>query len=160
MPLTVGEQAPDFELPLKPGEAPLRLSDYRGEKPVVLLFFPLAFSPACSKEFSTLANGYGEWKELDAEIIGISVDSPFVTQKFAQEVGAQFPIVSDFNKTVTDAYGVRCQDFFGLEGVANRSCFVLDRDGKVVYSWMSEDSGVMPDFGAIRDAVREADEQA
>lgn len=153
-PLSVGSAAPPFELTLKPGEAPLRLADYQGEKPVVLLFFPLAFSSVCTTELRQAAQEYASWKELGTEIVGISVDSPFVNQKFAEECEAPFPIVSDFNRTVVTAYGVRNDDFFGMEGVSNRAAFVVDREGRVVYSWMSEDASVLPDFPAIREAVK------
>ena len=76
MTLDVGAVAPDFELPLKLGDQPIRLADYRGERPVVLLFFPLAFSSVCTAETCTVAENYSAWQGLDAEIIGISVDSP------------------------------------------------------------------------------------
>lgn len=158
MPLDVGDQAPGFALPLKPGEAPLRLSDYVGERPVVLLFFPLAFSSVCTKEMRLVAEDYDRWKALDAEVIGISVDSPFVNQRFAQEVEAPFPILSDFNREATDAYGVRNPDFFGLEGVSNRSAFVVDREGKIRYAWMSEDASVLPDLEEIRHTVEALEE--
>lgn len=153
-PLSVGSAAPPFALTLKPGEAPLRLADYQGEKPVVLLFFPLAFSSVCTSEFRQAAQEYESWKALGTEIVGISVDSPFVNQKFADECGAPFPIVSDFNRTAVTAYGVRNDNFFGMEGVSNRAVFVVDREGKVAYSWMTEDASVLPDFQAIRAAVK------
>lgn len=154
MALSVGDPAPDFVLPLKPGEAPLRLSDYKGEKPVVLLFFPLAFSPHCTDEFSTVAAEYDQWKGLGAEVIGVSVDSPFVTQKFSSEFGAGFPIVSDFNRQATKDFGVLNEDYFGLEGVAYRSAFIVDRDGTVAYSWVSENDSKLPPFDEIREALR------
>lgn len=156
MALARGDLAPDFELPLKPGEAPLRLSDYRGQKPVVLFFFPQAFSPACTDEFTRLARDYEEWRALGVELIGVSVDSPWVTQRFAREVGAGFPIVSDFNREAMTAYGVRNDDYFGLRGVADRSAFVLDRSGRTVYAWVAEDDSLLPPFEAIRAAVAEA----
>lgn len=156
MALKAGEKAPDFALPLTPGEAPLRLSDYHQHRPVVLLFFPLAFSGICTKEMKLVAEDYGEWQALDAEIIGISVDSPFVNQRFAEECGAPFPIVSDFNRTTVDAYGVKNDDYFGLQGVAHRAAFVISRDGEVVYAWMTEDSSSLPDFAAVREAVEGA----
>ncbi len=156
MPLEVGRKAPDFELPLKPGEAPLRLSDYRGDRAVVILFFPLAFSPVCTEEVIEVVNGYREWTDLEAEVIGISVDSPFVTEKFADECGATFPILSDFNRTATRAYDVLCTDYCGLTDVANRAAFVVDRDGAIVYSWMSEDPTVLPNFSALKAALRDA----
>ena len=157
MALPVGSEAPGFELPLKPGEAPLRLEDYRGEKVVVLLFFPLAFSSVCTDEMCSVAADYDRWKELDAEVIGISVDSPFANQRFAEECGADFPIVSDFNRDAAEAYDVLNEDYFGLEGVAYRSAFVIGRDGTIVYAWESDDAGVMPDFDAIMAAVEEAE---
>lgn len=156
MALTAGDAAPGFALPLKPGEAPLRLDDYRGEKPVVLLFFPLAFSETCTNEVRLVAEDYRSWRDLDAEVIGISVDSPFVNQKFAEETGAPFPILSDFNRTATDAYGVRDDDFYGLEGVSKRAAFVVDRQGEIAYAWCSDDASVLPPFDEIRRAVRRA----
>lgn len=153
MPLTKGDPAPAFALPLKPGEAPLRLGDYRGQKPVVLLFFPLAFSETCTKEMRLVAEDYDSWRALDAEVVGISVDSPFVNQRFAEETGAPFPILSDFNRTATDAYDVRDDDFYGLEGVSKRAAFVVDRDGEIAYAWCSDDASDLPPFDEVREAV-------
>ena len=153
MALDVGATAPDFELPLKLGEPPVRLGDYRGEKPVVLLFFPLAFSSVCTVEMCTVAENYSAWQELNAEVIGISVDSPFVNQKFAEDCSASFPIVSDFNKSASEAYGVLYDEFAGLHGVSKRAAFVVDRDGTISYAWVTEDPAVMPDFDAIMQAL-------
>lgn len=155
MPLSKGEKAPDFALPLEPGEAPLRLSDYRGQKPVVVLFFPLAFSGTCTREMRLVADDYERWRSLDAEVLGISVDSPFVNRKFAEETGAPFPILSDFNREATDAFGVRDDDFHGLEGVSKRSAFVVDPGGEIVYAWCSDDASKLPDFDEIHGAVAE-----
>lgn len=155
MPLAPGTPAPDFELPRNPGEDPVRLSDYRG-RTVVLLFFPLAFSGVCTAEVCRVAESYERYRGLDAEVLGISIDSPFVNRRFAAECGAPFPILSDFNKRVIAAYGVVNPDFYGLEGVAHRSVFVIDREGVVAWSWMDEDADVMPDFERILEAVEEA----
>ena len=149
MALEVGAVAPDFELPLKLGEPPIRLSDYRGERPVVLLFFPLAFSSVCTAEMCTVAENYSSWQGLDAEVIGISVDSPFVNQKFAEECNAPFPIVSDFNKSASAEYGVLYDEFVGLKGVSKRAAFVVDKDGRISYAWASDDPKITPDFDAI-----------
>lgn len=157
MALAIGSPAPDFELPLKPGEAPLRLADYRGEKPVVLLFFPLAFSSVCTTEMCTVAENLDAWHELDAEVIGISVDSPFVNQKFAEECGAKFPIVSDFNREVSPTYDALYDEILGLKGVTKRAAYVVDRNGKIAYAWVAEDAGLMPDLDAVMAAVRVAD---
>lgn len=153
MPLQPGTPAPDFALPLTPGEAPLRLADYKGEKPVVLLFFPLAFSSVCTTELGEVCKDYDRWSDLDAVVIGISIDSAFVNQRFAEELGAPFPILSDFNKEAADAYGVLNDDYFGMRGVAYRSAFVVDRRGVIAYSWMTEDSSVLPPFDEIERAV-------
>lgn len=155
-PLAVGTRAPDFALPLRVGEAPLRLSDYLGERNVVILFFPLAFSGVCTQEMCQVQEDLEAWGKLDATVLGISVDSIWVTQRFAAEHSLSFPILSDFNKEVMTAYGVRNDDFFGMKGVANRSVFVVDREGTIVYSWMSLDAGVLPDFQAVREVLGSA----
>jgi len=152
-PLPVGTKAPDFALPLRVGEAPLRLSDYLGERNVVILFFPLAFSGVCTQEMCQVQEELAAWGELDATVLGISVDSIWVTQRFAAEHDLSYPILSDFNKEAMTAYGVRNDDFFGMKGVANRSVFVVDREGTIVYSWMSEDAGILPDFQAVREVL-------
>ncbi len=154
MPIRVGDSAPDFVLPLTPGEAPLRLADYREQKTVVLLFFPLAFSSVCTDELRRVAEDYSAWRELGAEVLGISVDSPFVNQRFASEVAAPFPIVSDFNKETSSRYGVLHDDYFGLRGVSRRSAFVIDREGKVTFVWVAE-SDEPPDLDAVKRAVRQ-----
>lgn len=153
-PLPLGTPAPDFALPLRVGEAPLRLSDYRGSSNVVILFFPLAFSGVCTQEMCMVQEDLAVWGELDATVLGISVDSIWVTQRFAAEHNLSYPILSDFNREAMTAYGVRNDDFFGMKGVANRSVFVVDREGTIVYSWMSEDADVLPDFEEVRGVLK------
>lgn len=155
MPLTTGDEAPDFSLPLAPGPDRVTLSSFRGKESVVLLFFPLAFSSVCTDEICGMAEHMGRWDGLNAQVLGLSVDSPFVVQKFARETGAGFPILSDFNKEAMTAYGVVYEDFFGLRGVAKRSAFVVDREGVIRYAWVTEDADDLPDFEAIRTAVEE-----
>jgi peroxiredoxin len=89
-------------------------------------------------------------------VFGISIDSPFVVKRFREEEGIGFPLLSDFNKTVAAEYGVLYEELVGLKGVAKRSAFVIDRSGTVVYDWVSEDSGVEPDYEAIKRAVEAA----
>ena len=149
----LGTLAPDFELPLAPGEAPLRLSDYRGQRSVVLLFFPLAFSGTCTRELSGLRDNFVAWESAGVSLLGISVDSPYANQFFAEECRLPFPILSDFNRDAVDSYGVRNDDFMGLRGVAHRSVFVVDREGVLRYSWMSEDADVLPDFAEVKALV-------
>lgn len=157
MALSVGDQAPDFSLPPGPGPDRVTLSSFKGEKNVVLLFFPFAFSSVCTDEICQMAEDYSAWSGLDAQILGASVDSVFVVQKFAQETGAQFPILSDFNKEAIHAFDVVYEDFFGAKGVGKRSAFVIDKEGVIRYAWVTEDAGVMPDFGEIKAAVEALD---
>lgn len=149
----LGTLAPDFELPLVPGEAPLRLSDYRGHKPVVIFFFPLAFSGTCTKEFRILRDDMDEWDALGAALIGISVDSPWANQLFAEQCQVPFPVLSDFNRDAVTAYGIRDDDFLGMKGVGKRSVFVVDRGGMVRYAWIAEDADLLPDFAALKQLV-------
>ena len=151
--ISVGSQAPDFSLLRKVGEQPVRLSDFQGKKPVVILFFPLAFSGVCTAEVCRVVEDRSAWNELGAQVLGISVDSSYVNVRFAEETGAQFPLLSDFNRDVSQAYGVLNDDFFGMKGVADRSAFVVDKDGTVVYAWTTDDSDVMPPFDEIRSVV-------
>lgn len=155
MAIKVGERAPDFTLQARPNEM-VSLGDYLGEQAVVLLFFPLAYSGVCTEEMCSVAEDYGSYRELGAQVLGISVDSPFVNQKFAEDCKAPFPILSDFNKEAVQAYGVLREELIGLKGVANRAAFVIDKDGQVVYSWVTETPQEMPPFDEIKAAVRGA----
>lgn len=149
----IGSTAPDFALPAEPLGAPVTLSSHRGE-PVIVFFVPLAFSGTCTEEFCHLGENWDKWDSLGAKIYGISIDSPFVNQKWSEEMGISFPILSDFNKEAAGAYGVLRDELIGLRGVANRSAFVIDGDGRVAFSWVSEDPGVLPPFDDIEAAVR------
>ena len=151
--LETGTNAPDFSLLRVLGEDPVTLSEHRGE-PVVLMFVPLAFSGVCTKEFCHVAENWAVWGSMGAKVYGISIDSPFVNVKWAEDMGVPFPILSDFNKTAAAAYGVLREEIAGLRGVANRSVFVVDADGRVRYSWVSEDPHVLPPFDEVVDAVR------
>ena len=154
-PLPPGTTAPDFALPRGPGDV-VRLSEHAGGRPAVVLFFPLAFSPVCTDELCGVAEDLERWADLDAAVVAVSVDSPFVVRRFAEETGVPFPVLSDFNREVVGAWGVRNDDYFGLRGVAWRSAFVVDADRAVVWSWATEDDTVLPDLGAVRAAVARA----
>ena len=154
MTIVVGQQAPDFTLPHQPGQDPVRLSDYRGSKNVVLLFFPLAWSPVCTTELSTTRDNYSQFADLDAEVLGISVDSPFVLQAWASEQGFQFPLLSDFNKQVSKDYGVLYEDLLGLQGVSMRAAFVLDKGATVRYAEVCPSPKDLPDLEAIRSTLK------
>lgn len=153
MPPRVGDPAPDFSLAPGPGPDRVTLSQYKGEDNVVLLFFPLAFSSVCRDELCQVGEAWPDVSELGAKLLAISVDSPFVVQQFGRDIGADFPILSDFNKEAITAYDVRYEDFFGMKGVAKRSAFVVDRAGVIRYAWVTEDADELPDFDAIQAAV-------
>lgn len=144
----IGDQAPAFSLPAAPGPDRVTLSEFRG-RPVVLLFFPLAFSGVCTEEMCRMAEEWSAWNDTGVTVLGISVDSPFVNQKFKEETGVPFPLLSDFNKEAARAYGVLEEDFHGMKGVSKRAAFVVDREGAVAYRWVSDDAGVMPPLPEI-----------
>lgn len=152
MALQVGDKAPDFKL----NNSELKevsLSDFAGKK-VVLHFFPLAFTGVCTTQLCTMRDNFGYYEGLNAQVLGVSVDSPFALAKFKEEQAYQFPLLSDFNKETAAAYGALYQDFvLGLKGVAKRSAFVIDEEGKVVYAEVLEDAGNLPDFAAINKVV-------
>ncbi|HKK94015.1 MAG TPA: redoxin domain-containing protein [Longimicrobiales bacterium] len=150
MALQIGDSAPDFSLPAGPGPDRVSLSDYRDEKPVVLLFYPFAYSSTCTDELCAIGDDWSVWEELDAQVLGLSVDSPFVVAKFREELGLDFPLLSDFNKEAATAYDAIYDDFYGSHGVAKRAAFVVDRAGVIRYTWVTEDAGVVPDFAEIR----------
>ena len=148
----VSEKAPTFELPEAPGQL-VDVGAAIGTAPVVLIFFPLAFSPVCTDGFCTIRDDWTKWTELNAQVFGISIDSPFVAQKFKESENLPFPILSDFNKEVAASYGALHEDLMGLKGVAKRSAFVIDRDGNIAYAWISDDPSVQIDFDEVKAAL-------
>lgn len=152
MTVQVSEHAPAFALPEAPGQM-VDVGEAIGTAPVVLLFFPLAFSPVCTEEFCTIRDGWSQWEEMDAKVFGISIDSPFTAQKFRETENLPFPLLSDFNKEVAAQYGALHEDLMGLHGVTKRAAFVIDRSGAIAYAWISDDPGVQVDFEAIKAAV-------
>jgi peroxiredoxin len=150
--IRTGAKAVGFTLPSKPGE-PVDVGALIGNRPVVLLFFPLAFSPVCTDEMCRMRDDWDQWAGLDADVFGITVDSPFITDKFRQELEIPFPILSDFNREVASQYGALHDDLLGLKGVTKRAAFVIDATGAVVYDWVSDDPRQLPDFDAVRNAV-------
>jgi peroxiredoxin len=152
--LNIGDKAPDFELPVTLEEM-WKLSDHIGEQNIVLRVVPCACSPPCHDELCSVRDGFSEWQALDAEIVGISVDHPFVLEKWKEQLGLQYTLVSDFNKTVAPAYGAFHETLGPLNGVAKRSAFIIDREGKIAYASISDDPLVMPDFTAIQAKLEE-----
>ncbi|MBT8486856.1 MAG: redoxin domain-containing protein [Phycisphaerales bacterium] len=152
MSIRTGDQAASFSLPAAPGE-PIDVGAHIGRDRVVLLFFPLAFSSVCTDEMCRMRDDWSAWSRLDAKVFGICIDSPFVTAKFRAELDLPFPILSDFNREVARTYDALHDDLHGLKDVTKRAVFVIDETGQVVYDWVSDDPGAMPDLAAVREAV-------
>lgn len=150
MTIRVGDRAPAFSLPEAPGRE-VRVEPSR--RPAVLLFFPLAFSSVCTRELCAVRDEWEAWKELDADVYAISVDSPFTAAKMRADHDLPFPVLSDFNREVADMVGVLYDEWYGLRGVAKRSAFVVEPGGRVAYAWVTEDADVEPDYAAVRAAV-------
>ncbi|ELY98864.1 alkyl hydroperoxide reductase/ thiol specific antioxidant/ Mal allergen [Natrialba chahannaoensis JCM 10990] len=155
MPAT-GDSAPDFTAPLANGDVDeFSLSDALSEDaPVVLAFFPAAFTGVCTDEMCTFQDRLAAFDDVDATVYGVSRDSPFTLNEFRDQNDLDFGLISDFNKEIIEAYDVE-MDFedLGVYGVAKRSVFVVDADGEVTYSWVSDDPGVEPEYAEVEDAV-------
>ncbi|MCS6930399.1 MAG: peroxiredoxin [Saprospiraceae bacterium] len=151
--VSVGKKAPDFTLRAS-DKSQVSLKDYRGQN-VVLLFFPLAFTGVCTKELCYMRDNLSEYEKLNAQVLAISVDSLFALDKWKQEQQFNFPLLSDFNKSVCKKYGVLYKDFvFEMKGVAKRSAFVIDRKGIVRYAEILENAGELPNFEAIQQTLK------
>lgn len=149
MSLQPGAKAPDFTLKNTSMEE-VSLSSFQGKRNVVLLFVPLAFTGVCTQELCDITQGLSAYSDLDAEVLGISVDSPFSQKAWAEKEGIGIPLLSDFNKDVSAAYGTQYEDLLGFRGVAKRSAFVIDKQGVVRFASVSDDAKVLPDFNAVR----------
>ena len=148
-----GEDAPAFTAPAaKPNgdiEA-VSLSELTADGPVVLAFFPGAFTGVCTTEMETFDDRLAEAHEAGAEVVGVSIDSPFALRAFADRYDLSFPLVGDTEKAVIDAYDVRMAfDPFDIEAVARRADFVVDTHGTVTYRWVAADPGIEPDYDEV-----------
>jgi peroxiredoxin len=152
MAITVGTQAPDFILKCKTADGlkDVKLSENFGKKNTVVLFFPLAFTGVCTQEMCDISGGLQAYAELGAEVIAVSVDSPFAQEAWAQQNKITVTLASDLNKTVAQAYGVLLADLVGLGSVSARAAFVVDRQGVVRYSEQTATPKDLPDFGAVQ----------
>ncbi|WP_122088158.1 redoxin domain-containing protein [Halalkalicoccus subterraneus] len=156
-----GEPAPDFTVPIARGEAyndvgEFSLSEHVGEGPVVLAFFPAAFTSGCTEEMCTFRDSLSAFEAVDASVYGLSTDLPFAQNEFIRQEGLTFPLLSDFEHEAIRAYGVVREDFYDVLFVAERSVFVLDERGTVVYRWVESESDT--DFEALVGKVREVAE--
>jgi len=149
----VGQAAPDFTLKNTDMED-VTLSSYRGRKNVVLLFMPLAFSGVCTNEVCSVRDNLNTYSTLDAEVFGISVDSPFSQKAWKEKENLNFTLLSDFNREVVKAYGAQYGKLGAFEGVAKRSAFVIDKEGKVQYAEVLESAGDLPNFDKVNETLQ------
>jgi len=152
MSLKVGDKAPDFKL-FSNELKEVSLSDYKGKK-LVVHFFPMAFTGVCTTQLCTMRDSFGYYEGMNAAVVALSVDSPFTLAKFKEEQFYQFPLLSDFNKEVSQAYGAFYDEFvFNLKGVSKRAAFVINEEGVITYVEVLENAGDLPNFDLIKQAV-------
>src|SRR4051812_32185653 len=155
MAISVGSKAPDFSLKSKQasGLVDVKLSNNFGKKNTVLLFFPLAFTSVCTKEMCDITAGLNAYKGVNAEVIGVSVDSPFAQEAWAQKEKITVMLCSDLNKKTAEAYGTLLPDFNGLGAASARAAFVIDKNGLVQYSEQTPSPKELPNFNAIKETL-------
>lgn len=155
MALSVGTKAPDFTLKSKQpsGIVEVKLSNNFGKKNTLVLFFPLAFTSVCTKEMCEVTAGLNGYSGLNADVIGVSVDSPFAQEAWAQKERISITLASDLNKETASAYGTLLPDLLGLGSVSARAAFVVDKQGTIRYSEQTPTPKDLPDFKAIKDAL-------
>ena len=147
----VGSKAPDFTL-MNQDREPVTLSQLSG-RPVVLAFFPAAFSGTCQKELCTFRDSMGQLGAANAQVLGISVDTLFALKAFRDQQQLNFPLLCDFNKQVICEYGVFNEDMIGLKGIAKRAVVVLDKNGVVRYREVLDDARNEPDYHKVLESV-------
>ena len=157
MPIEVGTKAPDFQLKTKTAEgvSQVKLSDNFGKKNTVVLFFPLAFTGVCTKEMCQVSAGLNAYEQLNADVIGVSVDSPFAQEAWAKQENIKIKLASDLNKSAAREFGVLLPDLGGLGATAARAAFVIDKQGVVRYAEQTPTPGDLPNFNAIRKALEQ-----
>lgn len=155
MAISVGSKAPDFTLKSKQasGVVDVKLSDNLGKKNTLLLFFPLAFTGVCTQEMCDISSGMNAYKDANADVIGISVDSPFSQEAWAQKEKISVTLASDLNKKTAEAYGTLLPDLAGLGAVSARAAFVIDKAGVVQYSEQTPTPKELPNFNAIKETL-------
>ena len=150
MGITIGSKAPDMSL-YDSDKNKVSLTDFIGNKNVLLLFFPLAFTSTCTDELCAVRDDIGRYSNANAQVLGISVDSVFTLAKYKEEQNYNFPLLSDFNKEVSTSYKTIYDSFtpMNMKGVGKRSAFIIDKEGVVQYAEVLESAGDLPDFEAI-----------
>ena len=152
MSVQTGQDAPDFTLK-NTERQDVTLSSLRGQN-VVILFVPFAFSGVCTTELCSVRDNLSNYAQLNAEVLAISVDSPFAQKQWKDKENLNFTLLSDFNREACQAYGAYFEDLRGLHGVAKRAAFVIDKAGKVQYAEVLESPGNLPSFDKIQETLQ------
>ena len=155
MAIPVGSKAPDFTLKSKQssGLVDVTLGNNFGKKTTVLLFYPLSFTGVCTQEMCDITAGLNAYKDLNADVIGVSVDSPFAQEAWAQKEKIGITLASDLNKTTIKAYDVVFPMLAGAGDTAARAAFVIDKNGIVQYSEQTPSPKELPNFNAIKETL-------
>lgn len=148
MNIQIGQIAPDFSL-FDTERKKVSLTDFKG-KNVLILFYPQAFSRTCTAELCTVRDDIARYDNVNAQVLGISVDSVFTLKRYKEEQGYNFPLLSDFNKEVSAAYDSLYENWIlEMKGVSKRSAFIVDKEGIIQYAELVETKDAVPDFEAI-----------
>ncbi|WP_138004671.1 redoxin domain-containing protein [Halalkalirubrum salinum] len=153
--VSTGDSAPTFtgKVGTKDHES-FDLENHLGDGPVVLAFFPGAFTPPCTNEMIAFQDYLDSFDEAGATVLGVSADSPFSQGEFREKHGIEFDLISDMAGEAIDAYDVALDiPELGLHGSANRAVFVIDEDGTVTYTWIADDPTNEPDYETVLDAI-------
>ena len=156
MAIAVGTRAPEFSLKSKRGDnvSDVSLSANVGSKNTVLLFFPLAFTGVCTTELCDVTAGLKQYEDLNADVVGISVDSPFAQEAWAQKENIGITLASDLNKKTSADYGVLLDDLMGFGSTSARAAFVVDKQGVVQYAEQTPTPKDLPNFDAIKETLQ------
>jgi glutaredoxin-dependent peroxiredoxin len=155
MPIPVGSKAPDFTLKSKQasGLVDVKLSDNFGKKNTVLLFFPAAFTGVCTQELCDITAGLSAYSGLNADVVGISIDTPFAQEAWAQKEKIGITLASDLNKEVIKKYNVVFPMLAGVGDTAARAAFVIDKGGVVRYSEQTPTPKDLPNFAKVKETL-------
>ena len=153
----VGEKAPEFIL-YDFDKNERRLSEFLSKGKTILAFYPGAFTGVCTKELCTFRDSLSVLEKLGANIVGISVDSPFANKAFAEKNSINFPLLCDFKREVIRKYGVVWDGLGGFKGyqTANRAVFILDGNGKILYKWVADNPGIEPNYDEIKSELEKS----
>lgn len=155
MALKIGDKAPDFAL-FSSDKEPVKLSSFEGNKNVVLLFFPLAFTGVCTAELCSVRDDIGKYDNEKTTVFGISTDAFATLAAFKEQQNYNYKLLSDYNKEASEAYGTLYDSFtpMQMKGVSKRSAFVVDKEGKIQYAEILENAGEVPNFSAIQEVLK------